>query len=502
MIPEQLDVLNTANAMVEQFQQQGEYHPGNHNVIFLDAFAGTGKTVVLNSLLDAVRATGKIALGVASSGIAANLLYDGKTAHSRLRIPIPCFEDDMCAIKKTNCPFAQLIRSTQLLVWDEAPMQNRLVFSAVSRTFKDIMSCDKMFGGIPIVLGGDLSQILPVIPKGSRAQIVDSCIINMPEWNHVKIMRLTFNHRVHQAFKRVGQSASDAQEYVEWLQSVGRGTAPTFLKRGDNVIQLKDKSIYKGPSLNGFLDDVYPNLAAHTDDKRFLANRAILTPLVVDVDKLNEMVIEMWPAANHVPFVSADSCLDDHGKKPYSTDLLNLLCPSGVAPHKLVLKIGSPIMLLRNLNKRRGACNGTRLIIRELTRLCIVAEIMSGKCAGNYIDIPRVNMSPSDTTYGVKFKRRQFPVRLAFTMTVNKAQGQTLTRAGVYLPQPVFTHGQLYVALSRAGLPEDLSIYILDTGDGSHVTDDTGSFTRNIVYHEVFMPESVPGQNASASANP
>ena len=111
-------------------------------------------------------------------------------------------------------------------------------------------------------------------------------------------------------------------------------------------------------------------------------------------------------------------------------------------------------------------------------------------------------MSPSDTTYGVKFKRRQFPVRLAFTMTVNKAQCQTLIRAGVYLPQPVFTHGQLYVALSRAGLPEDLSIYILDTGDGSHVTDDTGSFTRNIVYHEVFMPETVPGQNASASANP
>ena len=251
-------------------------------------------------------------------------------------------------------------------------MQNRLVFSAVSRTFKDIMSCDKMFGGIPIVLGGDLAQILPVIPKGSGAQIVDSCLINMPEWKHVKVLRLTFNHRVHQAFRRVGQTPSDAQEYVDWLQSVGRGIAPILSERGDNVIQLKDKTIYKGTSLRGFVDDVYPNLAAHVDDKPFLANRAILTPLVVDVDMLNDKVIQIWPTENHVPFVSADTCINDHGKQPYSTDLLNQLCPSGVAPHKLVLKIGAPIMLLRNLNKRKGACNGTRLIIREMTRLCIV----------------------------------------------------------------------------------------------------------------------------------
>ena len=86
--------------------RQDEYHPGNHNVIFLEAPAGTGKTLVLNALLDAVHATGMVALAVASSGIAANLLYDGKTAHSRLRIPIPCFEEDMYAINKTNSSLA------------------------------------------------------------------------------------------------------------------------------------------------------------------------------------------------------------------------------------------------------------------------------------------------------------------------------------------------------------------------------------------------------------
>ena len=71
-------------------------------------------------------------------------------------------------------------------------------------------------------------------------------------------------------------------------------------------------------------------------------------------------------------------------------------------------------------------------------------------------------MTPSDSIIKIKFKRHQFPVRLAFRMTIDKAQGQTLQDTGVYLPDPVFAHGQLYVAFSRVGSPDLMSAYVVN----------------------------------------
>ena len=144
-------------------------------------------------------------------------------------------------------------------------------------------------------------------------------------------------------------------------------------------------------------------------------------------------------------------------------------------------------MLLRTISVKDGACNGTRLMITKLSRHLIEATIIHGTHAGKSILISRMTLIPSDTPFPFELRRRQFPVRLAYALTINKSQGQTFSKVGVYLPQPVFTHGQLYVAFSRVGSFEDLSV-MADyewSGRNGPVKGNIGIFTENIVYYEI-----------------
>jgi ATP-dependent DNA helicase PIF1 len=129
----------------------------------------------------------------------------------------------------------------------------------------------------------------------------------------------------------------------------------------------------------------------------------------------------------------------------YPPEILNTFDVSGLPPHQLHLKVGAVVILLKNIDTHQGLCNGARLIIKNLTDNLIVANIASGKNKRHSTFLLRMSMSPTDSDLPFRLKRLQFPVLLAFAMTINKSQGQTFDRVGIYLPESIFSHSQLYV---------------------------------------------------------
>ena len=154
---------------------------GEGGLLFLDAPGGTGKTFLFNLLLSYVRTKGDVAVGVASSGIAANLLIEGRTAHSTLKLPIPVYSDSVCNFGPLD-PKGQIIRSAKVILWDEAPMMSRRNLEAFDRTAQDIMNNDQNFGGKLMLLGGDFRQILPLVRRGRRPDIVNECLSKSHLW--------------------------------------------------------------------------------------------------------------------------------------------------------------------------------------------------------------------------------------------------------------------------------------------------------------------------------
>lgn len=254
--------------------------------------------------------------------------------------------------------------------------------------------------------------------------------------------------------------------FSQQLLDMGEGRIE--MNPDNNEINFPENFCKLQKKVEDLIENVFPNLKSNYKNCTWLSERAILAPTNDTVNKLNKQIQLKIPGIT-TKYKSIDTVTEEDEVVNFPIEFLNSLEPIGMPPHELTLKIGSPIILLRNLNPQR-LCNGTRLTITNMHPHLIEAKILNGKYKNEIVLIPRIPLISSDMF--VEFRRLQFPVRLAFSMTINKAQGQSLKVCGVNLTNHCFSHGQLYVACSRVGNPNNLYIYA------------PNETTKNIVYQK------------------
>lgn len=241
-----------------------------------------------------VRSLGEIAIATATSGIAASIMLGGRTAHSRFRIPIKLGDNSICNFTKQSGT-AVLLKTASLIIWDEVALTRRQAVETLDRSLQDIMGCIEPFGGKIMVFGGDFRQVLPVVPRGTRAQITDATLQRSYIWENVHKINLVQNMR-----------AQSDTWYSEFLLRIGNGTEETYTNA---YVQLPEDIVIKyesDQSIDKLIDLVYPDLKGNYSSAKYMCERAILSTRNEHVDGMNAMMIDRF-SGKEKKFNSHDS---------------------------------------------------------------------------------------------------------------------------------------------------------------------------------------------------
>ena len=286
-----------------------------------------------------------------------------------------------------------------------------------------------------------------------------------PLYSHFKEFKLDQNMRTD----------PEELQFSEYILKLGEGKEDNFKEINESSVKIPDQ--YLVPDRDTLIQKVFPNLENSGADAADYVEGTIYTPLNKNMLNINSICIRRFPGEKNT-YISNDTILQEDQRDALPEEFLNSLTPSGMPDNKLILKEGAPVMLLRNLQAGPDSNlrNGTRMIVKKLMKRTIECEVAVGTNKGNRVFLPRIPMYDRSNEFPFTLVRRQFPVRLAFAVTINKGQGQENQRVGIYLPEPVFAHGQLYTAFSRGKRGRNVSVLIEDNKEG---------FTDNIVYKEL-----------------
>ena len=455
---------------------------------FLNAGGGCGKTTVMNCVLDWCIVNGHKALSTAMTGVAATLLERGVTFHSATGafLKMPTKARSFGAGAET--PVSKKLQMCRFLFVDEATMMHKVLLDSLDMTLRGLADANHAhlpFGGKVLVLAGDFRQQLPVTPRANPCEIIDSCAVNAKSWEHITTLVLNTNHRL--------VTNDDNLEFADLIDRIGRGVndvvdgTDTSVELPQRILldikkpRAGDPKLEEGDRVDALIDWVYRKPPRGQNRASWLMSRRIVTPKNKTVDELNARIMDRFSGEEWTSY-SEDSM--EHGEataaSAVSADILHKQKPPGFPPHELRLQKGMPYMLTRNLDASLDLCNGTVVVIEDFSDMAVTVSVPGSRRIrhSHTIRIPRILFIPGEDDCPFFFRRRQFPLQPAMACTINKVQGQSLERTGVYLPKGCFGHGQLYVALSRATDMNGIRVLITEN-------DECKSVTENTVYRAV-----------------
>ena len=356
--------------------------------VFVDAPGGTGKTHAFNVLLNAARSEGMYIFAVASSGLAALNLAGGRTGHSQFEIPVPCDEDSICNIKRGSA-LARMLIKAKGIIWDEGPMHHRHVYECLSRSLIDIRRDERPFGGLTMIMGGDFRQTLPIVVRGTRAQVVSACMKRSPLWANVKVYRLEENMRLRRPAGEHDEAKLERRRaWAHWLLDVGNGIGCAG-PAGIATLDMPPALTLHENNTEGLIEHVYGDIDRNPVSRSdYFSARAILCARNQDVAIINDMISTGLIRDDSKCYLSADQldsvtgASSDDLDRLYPPEFIRGIVDWSIPPHELKLAHGTPVMLLRNLSQTKGLCNGTRLVVKRHSKYALECEIITGPQKG------------------------------------------------------------------------------------------------------------------------
>lgn len=394
---EQYNILNIITSNL------GPLHKKKWPFFFITGSAGTGKSYLLNLIVNWLRATNKNYLLMAPTGVAAQSI-GGLTIHSALRITQS--EAGFQSLALYDQDFRKQLLKIKVLIIDEISMVSASLFTFLANMFAQIHNISICFGGISVIVVGDLAQLPPV-----RA----TPIFHSAVWQ--EFYPLFLHQSQHQQ--------SDLQ-FFHMLQEIRLGnisqaTWSKLLHKAANYQQIQS------------LDLLYQttHIVGHCKSAEQI-NRTICNALPVDNDKFINCEAIDFQNGVHVPI--------EHSQTDFKTKT-NL-------PTTVRLQQGARVMFLNNSLINEGICNGTIGIITDVDKS--IPSVQVAFCVRNAI-VHKSIVKQTSYFYvsGSHASRTQFPLQNAFALTAHKTQSLTLPSISLALDSQLFSPGQAYVAISR-----------------------------------------------------
>jgi len=390
----------------------GKYDKTHWPYFFITGGAGTGKTYLINIITNMLKSKKSKYLLMAPTGIAANNI-NGTTIHSQLRILSTA--NGYKTLVQHDKNFENELKLIDTIIIEEVSMVSSILFSFISDIFARIHQNSIAFGGINVIVVGDLAQLPPV--RGSP-------VYKSPEWKLFKPLFLTEPRR-HE----------NSSEFYKTLQEIHFG-------------KISDQTWNK-------LKEKHSEYNSEKPIEKIL-NTANIVSFKNTAEKINNLICEMLPTEVN-KFLISES-MDYINNEKWDSKLAQKSFKSHTnLPHSVRLQQGARVMYLNNSLINLGICNGTIGVILDLN-----LEEMSVRVAfcahSKIIDIEIKKQVNYFFVNGNYASRTQFPLQNCFAMTVHKTQGLTLNNTSINLDDQIFAPGQAYVALSRCPSWDNIQI--------------------------------------------